>query len=367
MPNFPLPTPIDAPRPALARAAPPRRRAGGAGGGRNPAQALDAAELVGLDIDPLPAVADTAAAVRPGAPRSGTMRRTMSASPGMAATGGGGAAFAQAAHVTRLRLVNNRVIANPIEPRSSIATYDAAMQAWRLHRRHPGRAVHGARAVRAHLPGAARAHAGLHPRRGRRLRGEGAALPGGRGDPARRPRAGPPGEVARHAHGAPAVRQPRPRRGDGGRAGAGRGGELPGRAAGGAGRDGRLLLGARPLRDHPQHHQRPAARLPHAGDRRDGEAGADQHRLHRPLPRRRARGRGLRDGAAGRPGRAGDAARPGRAAPAQPDPGRGHALQLAGRADLRQRRFRGRAGPRPRARRLGRLCGPGGGLERARA
>ncbi len=134
MPNFPMPTPTDAPRPALA-------------GGRvrhvgepvalvvaeSPAQAQDAAELVGLDIDPLPAVTDTAAAVRPRAPA------VWEAAPdniGLTWHGGDAAAaeaaFARAAHVTRVRLVNNRVVANPIEPRTCIASYDAATEAWRL-------------------------------------------------------------------------------------------------------------------------------------------------------------------------------------------------------------------------------------------
>src|SRR5687768_6034688 len=36
------------------------------------------------------------------------------------------AALAQAAHVTRLELINNRLVANPIEPRAALAEYDAA-------------------------------------------------------------------------------------------------------------------------------------------------------------------------------------------------------------------------------------------------
>jgi carbon-monoxide dehydrogenase large subunit len=36
------------------------------------------------------------------------------------------AAFAAAAHITRLELVNNRVVANPIEPRAALAEYDPA-------------------------------------------------------------------------------------------------------------------------------------------------------------------------------------------------------------------------------------------------
>ena len=34
------------------------------------------------------------------------------------------AAFARAAHVTKVKLVNNRVLANPIEPRSCIGSYN---------------------------------------------------------------------------------------------------------------------------------------------------------------------------------------------------------------------------------------------------
>jgi len=40
--------------------------------------------------------------------------------------------FASAAHVTRLRVVNNRVVAAPIEPRSACAEYDPATESWTL-------------------------------------------------------------------------------------------------------------------------------------------------------------------------------------------------------------------------------------------
>jgi carbon-monoxide dehydrogenase large subunit len=43
------------------------------------------------------------------------------------------AAFARAAHVTRLRLRNNRVVVNPMEPRAALAEYDAAQQHFTLH------------------------------------------------------------------------------------------------------------------------------------------------------------------------------------------------------------------------------------------
>src|SRR5665213_2737547 len=42
------------------------------------------------------------------------------------------AAIAGAAHVTRLSLVSNRIVVNPMEPRSAIAHYDAAKDHWTL-------------------------------------------------------------------------------------------------------------------------------------------------------------------------------------------------------------------------------------------
>ena len=91
------------------------------------AQARDAAELIEVDYDELPVVADTEAAVAPDAPR------IWDEAPGnvcldweigdRAATE---AAFARASHVTRIELVNNRVVVSPIEPRVAIGDYDAA-------------------------------------------------------------------------------------------------------------------------------------------------------------------------------------------------------------------------------------------------
>jgi carbon-monoxide dehydrogenase large subunit len=87
--------------------------------------AKDAAELVVLDIEPLPAVTETEDAVVEGAPvvwdeapgnvcldwRGGDIEGTVQA-------------FAEAAHVTRLKLVSNRVVAAPVEPRAALAEYD---------------------------------------------------------------------------------------------------------------------------------------------------------------------------------------------------------------------------------------------------
>ena len=98
------------------------------------AQARDAAEAVALDIDPLPAVTDPAAAVAPGAPQ------LYDDAPGNLALdfhyGDADkvkAAFAAAAHVTKVELVNSRVVVNSLEPRSAIGEHDAQSGRWTLH------------------------------------------------------------------------------------------------------------------------------------------------------------------------------------------------------------------------------------------
>ncbi len=134
MPNFPLPVRAPAPRLALAR---DRVRHVGETiaivVAETAQQAADAAELVLPDIEPLPAVTDVAEAVLPGAPQ------LWPDAPGNVALhwhGGDAAAteaaFARAAHVTRLRLVNNRVVANPIEPRAVLASFDAESETYGL-------------------------------------------------------------------------------------------------------------------------------------------------------------------------------------------------------------------------------------------
>lgn len=91
-----------------------------------PALAIDAAEQVVVDYEALPAVADTASACAKDAPlvRDDVPRNIIFIHEfgDEAATE---AAFASAPHVIRQRLVNNRVHANPMEPRSINASYDA--------------------------------------------------------------------------------------------------------------------------------------------------------------------------------------------------------------------------------------------------
>jgi carbon-monoxide dehydrogenase large subunit len=91
------------------------------------AQAKDAAETVELDIESLPAVTDSRAAAQPGAPvvfddAPGNVCVDFHAGDSAAVD----AAFAKAAHVTRLPLISNRIVVCAMEPRCAIAQYDAA-------------------------------------------------------------------------------------------------------------------------------------------------------------------------------------------------------------------------------------------------
>jgi carbon-monoxide dehydrogenase large subunit len=98
------------------------------------AQAKDAAETIALDIEPLPAVMSAREAVKPDAPQ------VWDEVPGNIAldyhygdSEQVAAAFAAAAHVVKLPLVNQRLVVNSIEPRSAIGEFDAADEKWTLH------------------------------------------------------------------------------------------------------------------------------------------------------------------------------------------------------------------------------------------
>jgi len=89
-------------------------------------QAKDAAEAVFADIDPLPAVTCASEAAAPDAPLlhdeapgNVCMDFHFGDSEKVAA------AFAMAAHVTKLSVRNNRIVVCPMEPRSAIGEYDA--------------------------------------------------------------------------------------------------------------------------------------------------------------------------------------------------------------------------------------------------
>lgn len=86
--------------------------------------AKDAAELVTADYDLLPAVADTAHAADSGQPAvHDEVPDNVCYTWGHGDKAATDAAFAQAAHVTTLEIVNNRLVPNAIEPRAVNASY----------------------------------------------------------------------------------------------------------------------------------------------------------------------------------------------------------------------------------------------------
>ena len=98
------------------------------------AQAKDAAEKVSVDYDVLPAVVDTASAQNAGQPQvhdeapNNTVFHWHLGDK--AATD---AAFASAKHVTKIDLVNNRLVPNAMEPRAAIGDYDAGTDSYTLY------------------------------------------------------------------------------------------------------------------------------------------------------------------------------------------------------------------------------------------
>ncbi len=91
-------------------------------------QAMDAAEAITLEIEPLPAVVDMAAAIQGGAAVHDEAPDNLCFDWEFVAENKAAvdAAIASAAHVTKLELVNNRLVANPMEPRAAIGEYDRA-------------------------------------------------------------------------------------------------------------------------------------------------------------------------------------------------------------------------------------------------
>src|SRR5215475_6938709 len=99
-----------------------------------PEQAKDAAELINVDYEVLPAVVDPAAALKSGAPQihdgaPGNKCYTWALGDKAAVD----AAFAKAAHVSRLDIVNNRLIPNAVEPRAALAAYNRADDSYTLY------------------------------------------------------------------------------------------------------------------------------------------------------------------------------------------------------------------------------------------
>ena len=110
----------------------------------SPAAARDAAERIEVEYEPLPAVVDARAALAPSAPRlheeaPGNLAYVFEKGDRAATE----AAFAAAAHVVALEVVNHRVHAAPLEPRGAIASHDPATG--RFHLLLSGQGLHGIR------------------------------------------------------------------------------------------------------------------------------------------------------------------------------------------------------------------------------
>ncbi|AUJ65209.1 carbon monoxide dehydrogenase [Aestuarium zhoushanense] len=92
-------------------------------------QARDAAEAIGLDIEELPAVVDMVSALAPDAPKvHDELTSNLCYDWGFVEENKAAVdeAFEKAAHVTTLELINNRLVANPMEPRVAVGDYNQA-------------------------------------------------------------------------------------------------------------------------------------------------------------------------------------------------------------------------------------------------
>jgi len=98
------------------------------------AEARDAADLIDVDLTPKPAVTDPVAALAPGAPQvSPDYSDNLCLDYAYGDSDAVARAFSDAAHVTTLELVNNRLACAPLEPRAAVAEYDAESERFTLH------------------------------------------------------------------------------------------------------------------------------------------------------------------------------------------------------------------------------------------
>jgi aerobic carbon-monoxide dehydrogenase large subunit len=98
------------------------------------AQARDAAELIEVEYEPLPAVTEVEDAVKPGAPVLWDgAPNNVSFTLMMGNKDAADAAFAAAKHVVTLKLRNNRITANSIEPRAAIGQYHPDSESYTLY------------------------------------------------------------------------------------------------------------------------------------------------------------------------------------------------------------------------------------------
>jgi carbon-monoxide dehydrogenase large subunit len=93
----------------------------------SPAAARDGAEAIAVDYEALPAAVSAATAMEPGTPQIWeAAKRNVCFDWDLGDKPAADAAIDNAAHVTRLEFVNQRLIANAIEPRAALAEYESA-------------------------------------------------------------------------------------------------------------------------------------------------------------------------------------------------------------------------------------------------
>ena len=137
--------------------------------GETLAQARDAAEKVKVDYDVLPSVSDPAKAktgpqIHEIAPKNTIYEWHLGDAKAT------DVAFAAAKHVTKLDIINNRLVPNAMEPRAALAEYDAGTDGLTLW--NTSQNPHVARLVIAAFVGMAPEHklVGDRARCGRRFR-----------------------------------------------------------------------------------------------------------------------------------------------------------------------------------------------------
>ena len=97
-------------------------------------QAKEAAELVKLDLEELPAVVNMPRAIQGGGtPVHDEAPDNLCYDWELGDKAAADAAFARAAHVTKIDLINNRLVANAMEPRAAIGHYDLASGEYTLY------------------------------------------------------------------------------------------------------------------------------------------------------------------------------------------------------------------------------------------
>ena len=331
-----------------------------------PKAARDAAELISVDYTVEPAVTDVVAATGPGVPLVWPdVTNNVAFDWGIGDQAATDALFATAAHVTRLTVVNNRVIVASMEGRAAIADYDATSGRWTLYANTQGGWLiknligNGVQ----HRSGEFPRH---HARRRRRLRHEGVPLRRARADLLCRTQARTAGEVDIGPWRSIPGRHAGPRQRHAWRTGDRRRRKIPGAAHAQSRQHGRVSFDLRALYPDTGRGRRAVRRLRLPADLRQRTRRVHPHRAGGCLSWRWSSRKQLSAGASGRCRRARTRHRPRRTAPAQHGAGVGDAARDAGRQDLRYRRFSDGAGCGAEGDGLCRLRGPARGVRAAR-